>query len=357
MKIVFIIGSLAGGGAERVVSELASCMVRQNNDVYIITVASSKIDYSISSKVNIIDCSKRESVPGVNFIRRLSRIKNTIKQVNPDVCISFTVAVNIYSVLSCIGAKTKLILAERNDPRFDPPGKVMRILRKILYPFADNFVFQTEGEKKFFSKRIQKKSVVIPNPVNPELPEPYQGERTNRFVSAVRLTPQKNLKMSIDAFSEVVKKYPEFRLEIYGDGELRNELEDYIKNKGLHSNVFLKGRSSDLYNDIKDAYGFILSSNYEGISNSMLEAMALGIPTISTDYPSGGAREIIESYKNGILVNLNDYKQLAKEIITLIEDRELCRKISSECRKIRNQLDSSKITDKWICYIHEQEGE
>lgn len=355
MKILFIIGSLAGGGAERVVSELANHMAEENEKISILTIASSKIGYEISQKVNVIDCSQRTSVAGVNFLKRINKIRYAIKTVKPDVIISFTVAVNIYSVLSCVGLKIKLILAERNDPRYDPTGRLARTLRSILYPMASNYVFQTNGEKEFFPKRIQKKSIVIPNPVNPNLPEPYEGEREKRFVTAVRLAPQKNITMAIDAFEEVIKKYPEYIFEIYGDGPLRDELQKYIEKKSLMNNVFLKGRSDDLYNDINSASGFILSSNYEGISNSMIEAMALGLPTISTDYPSGGARELIRDHKNGLLVPVGDKETLSKYILELIENKQLARAISEQCIDIREKLEINSIISIWQKYIEQRE--
>lgn len=350
MKILFIIGSLAGGGAERVVSELATNM-SDTNDVYIMMIASSKVEYNISNNIKLIDCSKRLSIPGINFIKRIIAMKRAIKDINPNICISFTVSVNIYAILACLGIKTKLIVAERNDPRFDPSSKILRILRRILYPFANNYVFQTNGEKEFFSKKIQKKSVVIPNPVNPNLPNPYIGKREKRFVTAVRLVPQKNLTLAIDAFERVVKKYPEYMFEIYGEGPLKEELQNYIEKKCLKKNILLKGRSNDLYNDINSASGFILSSNYEGISNSMIEAMALGIPTISTDYPSGGARENIEDHRNGILIPVNDLDALIHGITELICNDDLASKISKESIKLKDKLDIKIITSIWKEYI------
>lgn len=351
MKILFVIGSLTGGGAERVISELANNMTESGNCVSVLTIASSKVGYHVSDKVSIIDCSQRKNIAGISFIKRVKKMRKEIKLINPDVVISFTVAVNIYSILSCLGLKTRLVLAERNDPRYDPTGKVSRVLRKILYPLADNFVFQTNGEKEFFSKSIQKRSTVIPNPVNPNLPEPYQGERDKRFVTAVRLVPQKNLKMAIDAFAMAVKKHPEYIFEIYGDGPQRQELQNYIDDKNLSGTVFLKGRSDDIYNDIKSASGFILSSNYEGISNSMIEAMALGIPTVSTDYPSGGARELIKHGVNGFLVPVNGADEMSIVILNLIENEDLRLSIKHNAVEIRQKLNIDCIVKKWFDYI------
>ncbi|MDO4589713.1 MAG: glycosyltransferase family 4 protein [Fusobacterium sp.] len=351
MRILFLIGSLAGGGAERVVSELANSMVEKKDKVSIITVASDKKCYYISPKVKLIDCSQRTSVVGINFLKRINEIRKWIKEIKPDVIISFTVAVNIYSVLSCIGLEPKLILAERNDPRFDPASKVARILRKLLYPLADNYVFQTNGEKEFFSKKIQKRSSVIPNPVNPNLPRPYEGKREKRFVTAVRLEPQKNIKMAIDAFRNVVKKHQDYIFEIYGEGPLYNDLQEYINELSLSNSVFLMGRTDKLYERIRKASGFVLSSDYEGISNSMIEAMALGLPTISTDYPSGGARDMIITGENGWLVPVGNSEKMSSIMCEVIENNEKTLEIRRNAVGIRDKLDVNKIRTMWIDYI------
>lgn len=351
MKIVFIVGSLSGGGAERVVSELATQMNNQGDDVSVILVAQNKVTYHIPEDVHILDCATIRAKRGMSFFKRITLIRKTINTINPDVCISFTVGVNIYSIISCMFSKHKLVIAERNDPRYDPEDRLTRILRKALYPLADRFVFQTNGEKEFFSEAIQKVSIVIPNPVNPNIPEPYNGTRRKVFVSAVRLFPQKNVKMSIDAFKIVHDEYPDFTFEIYGDGPLKNELQKYIDWIGLNKVVILKGASATLYEDIKDAFAFLLSSNYEGISNSMLEGMALGLPTISTDYPSGGARETIENGKNGFLVPVGGICEMADRMLALIENKELYYCISHNAEKVREEYRTDIITEKWITYI------
>lgn len=349
MKIVFAVGSLSGGGAERVVAEIATEMAEKGHEVSVMLVASMENTYGVSEKVKIINCAHNYKSYG--FFQRTKDIRRKIKEINPNAFVSFTVAVNIYSVLSCIGLPTRLILAERNDPRYDPKSKLFRIARKVLYPFADYYVFQTEGEQQFFSKKIQNRSIVIPNPVNPNLPEVYQGERTKRFVAAVRLAPQKNLKMAIDAFKMVAEKHEEFIFEIFGHGPLEMELKQYVVENELQGKVVFQGNSKQLYQDIADAYGFVMSSDYEGISNSMLEAMALGIPTISTDYPSGGARENIVNGYNGILVPVGDTKRMAEAMELLIESPDLAKKISENSVSIREKLDVGKITGKWIDYL------
>ena len=351
MKIAFIIGSLTGGGAERVVSELANSFAENGDSVSVILIANYQISYNVNKKVNIIDATCSNAKLGMGRITRIRLLREIIKNNNYDVVLSFTTKVNNIATIAHIGINTKLILCERNDPRFDPIEKVERIQRKILYGTASGYVFQTNGERDYFSSRIQKKSTVIPNPVNPDLPEIFDGIRTKRIVTATRLTKQKNLKMAIDGFKMFAEQYPEYIFEIYGKGELESQLKSYVNELGLSKRVFFKGQSNNIYYDIVDASCFILSSNYEGISNSMLEAMALGIPTISTDYPSGGARESIENYENGLLIPVNDSHALGNALIELFGNTELQIKLSNNGARIRSKYSLVKITRMWIDFI------
>lgn len=351
MKIMFVVGSLAGGGAERVVSELSSRLSEQGHEVYVALIASAKTVYGISEKVVVLDCTRRYMVPGLGFVKRTMQIRKMIVKYRPDAVISFTVAVNLYSVLSCIGTGTHLVLAERNDPRFDPVKKGSRIARKLLYPLADSFVFQTEGEKEFFSEELQKRSAVIFNPVNPDIPDPFIGERKRTFVAVSRLEPQKNIKMAIDAFKKVSENYPDFLFEIYGVGSLKEDLDNYIKDQDLLGKVLLKGVSNSVYEEIRDCFAFLLPSDYEGMSNSLIEAMALGLPAISTDHPSGGAREIIADGVNGFLIPVGDSASMAEKMLQLIGSRDLQKKISDEAVKIREILDIDKICNQWTLFL------
>ena len=351
MRILFIAAGLAGGGAERVVSELATNFSENGNDVSIVIIGSNKRSYYIPDDVKVFDCTKKYSLHGISFLRRVRQVHKIVRDISPDVCISFNTNVNIYAILSCIGVSCRLVISERNDPVSYPTSRFARMIRSILYPKADLFVFQTEEAKRFFSKKIQKRSTVIFNPINRLLPNPYIGKRSNRIVTACRLEPQKNLKMAIDAFAIATDKHQEFVFEIFGEGSLREELLSYIADKGLQNRVFLKGSSNQLYDDILDAYAFVLSSDFEGMSNSMLESMALGIPTITTDYPSGGARAVIKNEYNGILVSVGDTKAMSEAILKLIENPIIAEQLGNNGKKLRDDLAIDRIAREWMAFI------
>lgn len=347
MRIAFVIGSLGGGGAERVVAMLANKLVDMGHEVSIISIASTDKTYYVSEHVKLLYCIKNYKVPGISFIRRVVDLKKTLQNYNPSVSVSFTVAVNIYSIFASIGQKWRLIICERNDPKYDPQNKTLRILRRLTYNHADGYVFQTDRERDYFSEHIRSKSWVIPNPINSAIGLPFSGRRQKRFVTAVRLEPQKNLKLAIDAFRVFHTSHNDYTFDIYGEGALHDELQDYIDEKGLNKTVFLRGRSNTLYEDINNSYAFILSSDYEGMSNSMLEAMALGLPVICTDYPSGGARMVISDHINGILIPVGDKESLIEAMRELADNEQMSREIGKRAEEIRQKLSVDQIMMLW----------
>lgn len=351
MHIMFLSASIGGGGAERVVAELATELSERGHEVDIVVIGSSRNDYSIAPGVNVIDCSQKSRIPGLGFFLRVLKINRIARDRKPDACISFNTTVNIYAALGWGYLGKNLILAERNDPLHYPVSKASRFLRRILYSKRFRYAFQTPVAQAYFSKEIRDNSTVIFNPINPDMPDVFTGERTKRIVTALRLEPQKNIKLAIDAMKLLRETHPEYVLEIYGDGNQRDELAAYIASQDLNDHVKLMGRSNRIYDDILDASIFVLPSDFEGMSNSMLEAMALGIPTISTDYPSGGARAIIDSGKNGILIPVGDLEALYQALIRIIEDPEFAAQISRNGQLLRQQLSVSKITQQWLDFI------
>lgn len=355
MKIAFCIGSLNKGGAERVVSNLANYLIK-NNDVSIITTINSDIFYKIDSKVKLfkLDHNYKGKVNKFKKNRqRIFELKRIIKHQKFDVIISFLPEPS-YRVLflKLFNKKIKVIVSVRNDPRVEYKSIINNLIMRFLYPKADGFVFQTEDAKNYFSKKIQQKSVIIPNPINENfMCKPFDGEREKIIVTVGRLEKQKNHKMLINAFSQVSNKIPEYKLIIYGSGSLKEELEQLIKKLKLNNKVILAGQIDDVKDKIYKASLFVLSSNYEGMPNALIEAMALGLPCISTDCPCGGPRYLINNMENGVLVELNNENELAKNILNLIANPSLAKKIEEKASTSIKKLNPERINNKWIEYV------
>lgn len=342
-KILFVINQLGGGGAERVLTLLAN-KFSEENDVSILAIHNAKNKYEISKKINVVELDGC----GESTFQIIKKIREIAKQIKPDTIVSFEYHMNMKVLLATFRMnKVRVIVSERNDPAQKGGKFGYKQLRNLLYKKADCLVCQTPDAKAYFPKKIQKKTVIIPNPIKDNLPQPWEGTRKRTIVNFCRLNSQKNLKLLIDAFEIVSKKYSEFKLLIYGDGELRDELQTYAINKGLDEKVELYHSVSDIHERIKDSYMFVSSSDFEGLSNSMLEAMTIGIPTVCTDCPCGGARMVIQNGVNGLLVPVKNCEKMVAAIERLIESPELAEALSLEGRKIRGLLSEDKIVAQW----------
>ncbi len=351
MKIIFVSQPLSTGGAERVVAALSNQFCDMGHDIKIIVVDNGDQNtYYTNESIDIIHIAKPKN-PLIDLIYRSYHIRKILNDNNPDVVLPFTTQKNVSVLLSTLCSKHKVIVSERNNPYLDPRNKVLRALRKLLYWSSEGFVFQTEDAKAFFSKAVQIRSCVIANPINSNLPSVFDGVRKKRIVMVNRLDPQKNIIMGINAFISINNSYPEYTLEIFGKGPLEQDLRDYINEKGVGDRVFLRGFCNDVTSQIRDAEIFLMTSDYEGMSNSLMEALALGLVCISTDHPTGGARSLINDHENGILFPVRDIEKCVVAIREVLDSEELRNRLSSNAIKIRQTHSIDVIATEWLDYI------
>lgn len=353
MRICFIIQGMRKGGAERVASELCNWFIKQGDSItLILTEQRDEPCYKLDRNINLIYLTHRGGVI-MNRLNMIRELKCRIKKLNPDICISFITRTNVYSTIACKLLGKKIIISERNDPARDPKGKVMRILRKIFYSAADGLVFQTKYAQEYFSEKIQRKSIVIANPLSEQLCNyELKTEKQDKIVGVGRLVKQKNFPLLINSFCDIMNEFPTYRLCIYGQGEERETLERLIKERCAEERVFLCGQSDKIYEDISDAQIFVLSSDYEGMPNVLAEAMALGLCSISTDCPAYGSAYLIEQGKNGELVPVNDQSAMSDALKKLIIDDYLRCKLSENATRVKELLAIEHIGNAWLQYIN-----
>lgn len=350
-NLAIAIPSLGMGGAERVVSELANEFVQLGINVNIIMLDKDEVYYQIDKKVKIhfVDYNKNKN----KFLRnreRIKKYKELLKKERIDVVLSFLTSANFLSILATRGTKIKVYVSERSDPNVNT--NIIKIVRNLLYLLCDGVICQTNDAKDYFPNCIQKKSKVIKNPIKENLPcwSDIQ-EHEKIIVTAVRLEKFKNIPLLIQAFSNIEKQYKDYKLLIYGDGPEYKNIEEKINELHLKDKVILKGRSNEWHKQAVRSEIFVLSSDYEGMSNSLLEALAMGMPVISTDHPIGGAREVIENGKNGFLVPIKNVDILSKKLVELIENKELQKKFSKEAQKIKQTMNIKIIAKEWMEFI------
>lgn len=344
MKIVFVLPDMPGGGSERVVAMLANEYVKKGYQVAILLFAGKQTVYPLDERVEIYIAG--EASGGNPFIRvkRLIKMRQFYRANKNCYIFSFCVMGTVFSVLAAAGVPHRLLVSERNDPTRIPHQK----LRNWAYRKAEKLVFQTEDMKNCFPEDIKKKSVVIPNPVAEGMPDPFTGIRKKQVVSVARLQPQKNHRLLIDAFAEFCKDFPEYELHIFGIGELEEALKQQAEELHINEKIKFRGFSANVKQEIWDSAMFVLSSDYEGISNSMIEALAMGVPVISTDCPVGGSRMYIEDGVSGLLTPVGDSTALCNAMKRVAEDSELAQSLSVNGSKIREKYSLESIANKFL---------
>ena len=350
---------MAGGGTERVVANLANEFVNRNIDVDLLLFAGDTVVYPLDERVQIISTG---GSTGGNPLLRVKRIGDMRKHFRANSgCWVFCFSENsgIFTILAGLGLNYHMLVSERSDPT--TISRKEQILRNMAYRKAEHVVLQTNDIVKYFDDKIQSKATVIPNPVGDNTPMPYDGVRTKRIVHAGRLQPMKNQKMLIEAFGIFLNRLQEsedeliradsYTLDIYGAGPLEEELKAWTHEIKLDDRVVFHGFTSNVQEAIRDAGMFVLCSNYEGVSNSMVEAMAMGIPTISTDCPVGGARMYIEDGVNGILTKVGDTEGLSEAMYRVATDSRLASQLSENGPKIRERYGLDNIVNQFLDLI------
>ena len=354
MHIAIVTACITSGGAERVISELVNKWCEYNGvKCTLVLLYKQPFFYDINKKVEIVEIGEKSSFYYIDKFLKYSKIREVLKKINADVVLSMPEEIGIYVIGALLGTKIPVVVSERNNPEIMPYNKISRILRVLLYPYANGLIFQSRGAMNFFPNRIRKKGIILPNPLNLEkLPEPYNKERKKVIVSVGRLEKQKNFQLLINAYDLFWRNNQEYSLTIYGEGCLRKDLEALIKTKNSGKTIFLPGRDENVLEKIKNASMFVLSSDFEGVPNALIEAMAMGIPSISTDCEPGGAAMLIENNKNGLLVPVRDKNALAEamqKMHNLNKSNE--NHLSTNGMDVRYRLDAKKVALEWFNYI------
>ena len=351
-KIVFYISSVGDGGAQRVVANLVNQFSKKNYKVILVTEYPRENEYYVNPLVRRIYLqesaySKSRFIKNLTWVKRIRKI---CKKEQADALISFMAEPNYRSVAATIGISTKCIISVRNDPNFEYQGITGKILGRYFLPLADGCVFQTNEAKSWFPNKLQKKSIIIRNAVNDSF---YQGKWQPNELTAIacgRLNKQKDYYVMIDAIRILHQNGKDIILNIFGVGEEEEKITDYIKEKGLEDLVILKGRTNNVASELEKASVFLLSSDYEGMPNALMEAMAIGVPSISTDCPCGGPRDLLKD-ECGLLVPVGDSLKFAEAISKILNNKELANKYSKNAKAKANEFKPNTVYKEWEFYL------
>lgn len=347
-RILFINSCLSDGGAERVMVALANEFCKRGNYVKMILIRPQKADtYHLDEN---IECERYKYVSDNKIIKsviRVSRFRREMKKGGYDYIVAFPRVIAYPTLVAAWGLKTKIIVSERNDPTKRLENPFRRFVELTLYKKAYRVVFQTPDVMNMYPQNIKNKAVVIVNPIHEGIPQKYSGIRKKAIVAVGRIDYQKNYPMLIGAFEKLHREKEEYELFIYGQGKLMEEMKALSDELGIKDSVHFEGYVSDVTDRMNTCEMYVSSSDYEGISNTMIEAMAMGLPAICTDCPVGGARLMIENGTNGVLVPVRDIDNLYEAMLRLASSEQLRDNLSNEAVKIRDKYSIDKITDKW----------
>lgn len=349
LKIAFYVHTLTKGGAERAVSNIANYLSTQDFDVTVITSVKNESEYELSDTVNRIVLSDTNPQNTIKrYVKLIISLRRTIKAGNFDVIIPFMSGATIRTIFANIGFKSKIITSVRNNPEYEYAGFFGKICANYLLPKVDYCIFQTEDARAYFPQKLQLKSEIIPNAINDIFFNRVRKPIPYHITNCGRLAKQKNQAFLIDGFKQIQIEYPDAILDIYGIGEEYDAISSKIINEGLDGKVILHGETKDIGTvyDMTDV--FVLSSDFEGMPNTLMEAMASGVPCISTDCPCGGPRFLIKNKINGILVPVRDIVSLIKAIKLLFENKKLKEDLGKAAKEDAKQFQLTNICQLWI---------
>ena len=397
-KVLMVMPHMVGGGAERVAAQIINKLNERGYDTRFVLTSAKKnevVRFDLNEKTPLILLTEElkaettgqklahlptraystifgklyekqgKYVPASvgkatiewQYHREIAWLRNYFQQ-NPDMTVIVFLQPSIPIVLlAAQDFPNKVIISERADPNRLMKKRYGKPFIEQYYTRADVAAFQTEDAKAVYPEAVSKKGTVIFNPLKDNLPQPYHGERNKNITTFCRISNQKNLPLLVEAFSQVHSKHPEYTLRIIGDApneegrEVLQALDKQINELKLKESVKFEPFMKNIHEVvIKDAM-YVNSSDYEGISNAMLEAMAIGMPVVCTDCPIGGAKATITDGENGLLVPIQNAEELANAMNRMIEEAGLADKLSQKASKLRDEISLDSITDKWISLL------
>ena len=357
--IAFHLNNLERGGAERVVVNLSNRLVKDGYRVYIATEYVGRHEYEHDPAIERVHVGLREEGEKkgriAKYLLRIRYLKEFLTEVRPDILVTFSHKADYRALMAAKGTRVPVAVAIRTNPAIFYDHFIDRLQLRHLFPRARGIVYQTKGQKEFFDRYMHCPDTIILNPVDPKYYAQGEApERKKRIVHHARLVYFKNQAMLIRAFLRMQERHPDYVLHIYGDDSgdgTKEKLEALIRERHAEESVFLMGGDVDFETVIPEGAVYAFPSDWEGMPNALLEAMAMGMPVVATDCPAGGPRTVITHEKNGLLIPVGDEDALTGALTRLVEDRALAERLGMEARKIREIADPDVIYLQWVDFL------
>lgn len=351
--ITAVIRSMGGGGAERVLATMLNYWAERAIPVSLITttLACDHV-YPLHRAVRCITIPPKATPNNLdNCPWDVRHLRQAIMTEDNASVISFMEKSNLPCILATADLPVRLIIAERTDPRMQQEfSEYKKALVRMLYPLADALVVQTQSVRQWFLDFMPGEKVhVIHNMVNVDASAAYPDlHLPEKFICCMgRLTACKGLPGLIGQLPAIFDRHPEYSLVILGEGPDRMDLSVQVSSLGLGKKVFMPGFVTAPHSILEKAGVFILPSQFEGFPNALLEAMALGVPSVSFDCFSGPA-EIIESGVNGMLVEGQNYEALRDVVLSLLDSEEKRNLLAENAMAyVQDKYNKYKVMQEW----------
>ncbi len=356
-SVLFVTHKMSGGGCERVIAQLLQRFTEQGTRCTLATECNVPSFYTLPKAVDVISLLDSQTMAASDVPRAYRRLRRVVRERKPDVVLAMPEKVNVWTVLFLLGTGVPVVVSERNDPGRHPKSRIKRLLRRLIYPFAAGFVFQTEQARDCFPRAIRRRGVVLDNPLDIDrLPTAGVDRRTRTVVGAGRLDGQKNFPLLIRAFAAFRRTHPDWTLRIYGEGAARAALQRLMDESLPRGAAELAGQTDDLPAKLRSCGVFALSSDFEGMPNALIEAMATGTACVATDCPVYGVRALVNDGENGLLVPVGDEAALTRALCTLADDEAQRERLGTNAAVVRVRLDDRTVAEKWRRYLGQSRG-
>lgn len=365
MRIMFVISSLGLGGAQRVATTLCGLWLSAGHEVTVVTIDSESSDfYRLDSGIRRISLALVKPSKSAwqfisNNVRRWLRLRSVILEYRPDVVISFLDTTNVMVLLATLGSHIPVVVSERGDPERAPTSKLVGRLRRLSYPYAAALVVPTRHVAEWGRQIVKREKVhVIPNPVLQ--PEVKRGDAVrfkphHTVLGVGRMEFEKGFDVLISAFAKCSQKHPDWSLKIIGEGSKREQLALLVRELGIDGRVTLGKVIKHPGTAYLDADLFVLPSRHEGFPNALVEAMAYGLPVISSNCP-GGPAEIIRDGIDGVLVPPNDVEALVAAMDRLMGEGAERLQLATQALEVTERFSITKVLGMWRDVLSEAVG-
>ncbi len=358
-RVLLFIHSLHGGGAERVAADLSAHWAGMGREVMVVTQASAEGDvYTLHPKVRrevLHTAGEGGGLRGIwSNVQRVRALRRVVKSFRPDIVLGMMTTASVLSVLACAGLSCRVIATEHTHPPSQTLSGFWQRLRRLTYPRAASVVALTRGTADWLAQHVPgSKLAVIPNPVHFPLPRaepvltPVSGDGRKRLLAVGRLHADKGFDLLIQAYAKLAASHPDWDLVILGEGDERRALEAQAREAGLASRIFMPGRAGNVGDWYDSADLYVLTSRFEGLSNTLLESMASGLAAVSFDCDTG-PREIIREGVDGVLVRPNgDVPALCKALDAVMRNDADRVRMAQAATDVRDRFSAARVLQKW----------